>query len=82
VHPDLIAALAEDRRKSCPCGAVNGQAGGLWRECLTRTVWRRRINRPARHEPRRRSDRQARDRAWIFAVAASMLRTIGKGAKG
>ena len=81
MHPDLIAALAEDHRKSCPCGAVNGQPGGLCRECLARTVWRRRISRPARHAVRRRSDRPARGRAWVFAVAASMLRTIGKGAK-
>ena len=81
MHPNLIAALAEDRRKSCPCGAVNGQAGGVCRECLTRTVLRRRIRRPARHAVRRRSDRPARDWACVFAVAGSMLRTIGKGAK-
>ena len=64
MHPDLIAALAEDRRKS-----------------LTRAVWRRHIGRSARHAARRRTNRQARGRVWIFAVAASMLRTIGKGAK-
>jgi hypothetical protein len=81
VHPDLIAALAEDRRKSCSCGAVDGQPGRLCRECLNRKVWRRRISRLARHAVRR-SDRPARDRAWIFAVAASTLRTTGKGAKG
>jgi hypothetical protein len=80
VHPDLIAALAEDGHKSCPCGAVNGQLGGLRRKCLTRTIWRRLISRPARHVIRRGSDRLARNRAWIFTVAASMLRTIGKGA--
>ena len=81
MHPDLIAALAEDRRKSCPCSAVNGQAGGLCRECLTRTVWRRAISQPARHAIRRRCGWQARGPAWIFAVAACTLRTIGKGAK-
>jgi hypothetical protein len=81
MHPNLIAALAEDRRKSCLCGAVDGQAGGLCHKCLTRTVWRRWISQPARHAVRRRSDRQARDRMWIFAVAASMLRTIGKEGK-
>ena len=81
VHPNLIAALAEDRRKSCPCGAVTGQPCGLCRKCLARMVWRRRTSRPARRAVRRRADRPARDRAWVFAVAASMLRTIGKGAK-
>jgi hypothetical protein len=81
VHPDLIAALAEDRRKSCPCGAMNGQPGGLCRKCLTRMVWRRHISQPARHRAPRRSDRQARGPTWIFAVAMSMLRIIGKGAK-
>jgi hypothetical protein len=81
VHPDLIAALAEDRRKSCPCGAVNGQPGGLCRKCLTRMAWRRHISQPTRHRARSRSDRQARGPAWIFAVAASMLRTIARGAK-
>jgi hypothetical protein len=81
MHPNLIAALAEDRRKSCPCGAVNRKVGGLCLECLSRTVLRRRIRRPARHAVRRRSDRPARDRTWVFAVAGFMLRTFGKGAK-
>jgi hypothetical protein len=81
VHPDLIAALAEDRPKSCPSGAVNRQAGGLCRECLTRTVWRRRIGQSARHAVRRRTNRRARGQVWIFAVATSVLRTFGGGVK-
>ena len=81
MHPDLIAALAEDRRKSCPCGAVTGQPCGLCRKCLARVDWRRCGSRPSRRAVRRRTGRQARGSAWIFAVAASLLRTIGKGAQ-
>ena len=81
MHPNLIAALAEDRCKVCPCGAVTGQPCGLCRRCLARMGWRRCTSHPSRHTVRRRSDRPARDRAWIYAVAASMLRTMGKGAK-
>lgn len=81
MHPDLIAALAEDRCKSCSCGAVNGEPGGLCCKCLTRMVWRRCIGQPARHAVRRHSGRQARSLASIFAVAMPILRTIGKGGR-
>jgi len=40
-HPILIAALVEDRRRQCPCGAVAQQPYGLCRECQAVTVWRR-----------------------------------------
>jgi hypothetical protein len=81
VHPNLIAALAEDRRKVCPCGAVTGQPCGLCRRCLARMDWRRCTSHPSRRAFRPRAGRQTRGPAWIFAVAASILRTVGKGAK-
>lgn len=80
MHPNLIAELAKDRRKSCPCGAVTGQPCGLCRTCLARMNWRRCTNRTSRRAVRR-AGRQTRGPAWIFPVAMSMLRTIGKGAK-
>ena len=40
-HPILVAALAEDRRRRCPCGAVAQQPYGLCRECQAVAVWRR-----------------------------------------
>jgi hypothetical protein len=79
VHPNLIAALAEDRRKSCPCGAVTDQPHSLCRRCLARTVWRRSTSQSSRRAVHRRTGRQAR--VWIFAAATSMLRTLGKEAK-
>lgn len=81
MHPNLIAALAEDRGKYCPCDAFTDQPHGLCRSCLVRMGWRRCTSRPSRDTVRRRAGRQARGPAWIFAVAASMLRTTGKGAK-
>ncbi len=32
-HPILIAALADDRHRWCPCGAVAHRRYGLRREC-------------------------------------------------
>jgi hypothetical protein len=82
VNPNLIAALAEDRRKFCPCGAVSGQPCGLCCMCLARRIWRRHTSRPQRRAFRGRAGRQAPIRARIFAVVMSILRTFGKGAKG
>ena len=39
-HPILVAALAEDRRRQCPYGAVTRQPYGLCRECQAVSVWR------------------------------------------
>ena len=56
-HPILIAALAEDRRRRCPCGAVAQQPYGLCRECQAVAAWRRETARtaaaplPAGHTP-------------------------------
>ena len=80
MHPNLIAALVEDRRKSCPCGAVDGQPQSPCRGCIARLDWRRCSDRPSRRAVRRHASRPTRGRAWIFAVAMSMLRAVNKGA--
>ena len=81
MHPNLIAALVEDRRKSCRCGAVTGQPYQPCRQCLARMVWRRHTSRRSQSAVRRPADRQTRAWAWVFAAATSMLRIIGKGAR-
>lgn len=81
MHPNLIAALAEDRRKTCPCGAFTDQRHGPCRRCLGRMDWRRCTSRSSRSAVHRGAGRRARGPAWIFVVAMSMLRTISKGAK-
>jgi hypothetical protein len=39
-HPILVAALAEDRRRRCPCEAVSQHPYGLCRKCQAAAVWR------------------------------------------
>jgi hypothetical protein len=80
MHPNLIAALVEDRHRCCPCSAVNDQLQSPCRGCLARMDWRRCSDQSSWRAARRHASRQARGPAWIFAVAASMLRTFGKGA--
>jgi hypothetical protein len=81
VHPNLIAALAEDRRKSCPCGGVARQLHSPCRKCRTRLAWRRHTRRPPWGVRRRSVDRQTRASAWVVAAATSVLRVIGKEAR-
>jgi len=75
VHPNLIAALADDRRTFCLCGVVPSQPHQLCRRCFTR------IGRPSRSFGRHRVNRCAR--AWVrsFAAAASTLRVVSKRAR-
>ena len=47
-HPILVAALAEDRRRRCPCGAVAQQPYGLCRGCRAAAVWRHETARSSR----------------------------------
>ena len=79
-HPILVAALAEDRRRQCPCGAVTQQPYGLCRGCRAAAV--------SRHETARSSRRAAPSwtpagiaKARLFARVASLLQIIGKGAE-
>jgi len=79
-HPILIAALVEDRRRRCPCGAVAQQPYGLCRECQAVAVWRRGTERTKRRGAPNRT-RAGTLKARLLAQAASLLQIIGKGAE-
>jgi len=76
-HQILVAALAEDRCRRCPCGAVAQQPHSLCRECQAVTVWRRETKRT-----RRRSApnwiRTGTLKARLLARVALLLQFIGK----
>jgi len=79
-HPRLIAALADDRRRPCPCGAVTEQLDRLCRKCHARMAWRRKTTRTSRRTARRLAARQANEGTRILASAmALLLRTPRKG---
>jgi hypothetical protein len=80
-HPILAAALAEDRRRQCSCGAMTQVPNGMCRGCRIAAV--------ARHEAPRSSRRAASRcmpagaaKARLFAWATSLLHIIGEGAEG
>ena len=50
-HPILVAALAEDRRRQCSCGAVTQEPNGTCRRCRAAAV--------SRHDTARSSRRIA-----------------------
>ena len=79
-HPILVAALAEDRRRQCPCGAVTQEPNDMCRGCRAAAV--------SRHETARSNRRTASHwtparlaKARLFGWAASLLQIIGKGAE-
>jgi hypothetical protein len=79
-HLILVAALAEDRRRQCSCGAVTQEPNGTCRGCRAAAV--------SRHETARSSRRTASRwthagvaKARLFGWAASLLQIIGKGAE-
>jgi hypothetical protein len=79
-HPILIAALVEDQRRGCPCGAVAPKSYGLCRACQAVAACRRETQRTRRHEAAnwtRPEDLKAR----LLTRVASLLQIIGKGAK-
>ena len=77
-HPILVAALAEDRHRQCPCGAIAQQSYGLCRECQAVAVWRFETA-----QTRRRAaptwTRAGTVKARLLARAASLLQIISKG---
>ena len=79
-HPILIAALVEDRRRRCPCGAVAQQPYGLCRECQAAAVWRRETARTSRRATPIWTH-AGTAKARLFARAASLLQIISKGAE-
>ena len=48
-HLNLVAALAEDRRRQCPCGAVAQEPNGMCRECQVAAGWRPETARTRNH---------------------------------
>jgi hypothetical protein len=75
VHPNLIAALVDDRRMFCACGAVPSQPQQLCRSCFVRT------NRPSRSRGRDQVNWCVRTLARTLAAPASMLHIFGKGTR-
>ena len=79
-HPILIAALAEDRRRRCPCGAVSQEPYGLCRECQPTVVRRPETVRSSRRAAPR-STHARTEKAGLFARVASLLQITSKGAE-
>ena len=79
-HPILIAALVEDQRRWCPCGAVAQQPYGLCRECQAVAVWRREAGQSSRRTTHRLTH-AGTGKARLFARVASLLQAISKGAE-
>ena len=78
MHPILVTALAEDRRRGCPCGAVAQQRYGLCRECRAVAVWHQETRRTGRRAIPTRTHAR-RMKAWLLARVASLLHlTSGK----
>jgi hypothetical protein len=78
-HPKLIAALADDQRSHCPCGAVAEQPERLCRKCHARMAWRRKTTRTNRRAARRLAAHQAQEGTRILASPMALLQAIGKG---
>jgi hypothetical protein len=81
MHPNLIAALVEDRRRSCRCGAVTSQPQQPCPKCLTHMIWRRHASQCSRRTAKNPANRRSRAWSRILATATSMLRIRVKGAR-
>ena len=79
-HPILIAALAEDRRRWCPCGAAAQQRYGLCRTCRTVAVWRHETEQTRRHGTPEWTQAGTLT-ARLLARVASLLQIISKGSE-
>jgi hypothetical protein len=75
----LIAALAEQRGRQCPCGAVADPLTGLCRKCQARKAWRRKTTTTRRKTTRRRLARRVRDVAQFLADALTLHPAISNG---
>jgi hypothetical protein len=75
---NLTAALAEDRRRQCPCGAVAEPPLGVCRKCHARMVCRRKARRASRHAARRQV---ASHGTGLLVGPMSLHRTTSKGAE-
>jgi hypothetical protein len=79
MHLGITAALAADRRRRCPCGAVTERPGTLCRKCQARMAWRRKYDATSHRAARRIARRQARDGARLLASALALLSISDKG---
>jgi len=80
MHPILITALAEDRRRRCPCGAVAQQRYGLRHECQVAAVWRQETAR-TRHRAIPNWTRARVAQVRLFARVASLIRLSSRRAE-
>jgi hypothetical protein len=76
MHPQIIALLAEDKRRQFPCGAVAEHAHGLCRKCQARIAWRRRAGRSRRRAAYRLA---SSDGTRLRVAALFRLRTYSNG---
>jgi hypothetical protein len=81
-HPDLLAALAKDRIRQCPCGAIAERQHGLCRKCQARNAWRRKTTRTRRQAARRRVSRRVRNAARPLVGAKSLPLTTDERMEG
>jgi hypothetical protein len=78
-QPHLIAALADDRHRQCPCGALAERSDRLCRKCHARMLWRRKTTRTSRRAARRLTAHQAHEGTRILTSAIALLQAISKG---
>lgn len=79
LHPDLKAALAAEKRRHCPSGAVAESAYDLCRKCQARIAWHRKATRTRRRDARRVTGRRARTLVRVLAETLALIST-SKGA--
>jgi hypothetical protein len=79
-HPILVAALAEDRRRWCPCGAAAPQRYELCRTCQAVAVWRHETEQTRRHNAPNWT-RAGTLKARLVALMTSLLQIISEGAE-
>jgi hypothetical protein len=81
MHPILVAALAEDRHRRCPCGAVAQRPHRPCRNCRHGHYLKLQHSAAA---PMRRFPLSASQirRALSFARLLSLLQSTSKGTKG
>jgi hypothetical protein len=81
MHPVLVATLAEDRRRRCPCGAVTQSP---YRPCRNCRHGHHLDLQNGAAAPSRRPTVSAGQirRALPFAHVLASLQSVGKGAKG
>ena len=75
MHPNLIAALVDDRHTFCPNGVISSQPHQLCRNCFIRK------GRPSRSLSRHQVNWCVRVWARTLAAAAFMHRVVGQGSR-